>query len=397
MSPEEIINRFGRASSTLNLYPIENRLSDGARSLLASDLVSRYPGMSGPGYLYGDPSGVGQLYEECARLAREYFQVDHALVHFLSGLHAMQSMISTLSKPGERIVSLGPDAGGHYATEQICRDFGHDVGLLPFDDVDLRLDMNRLAELHRDSPSRFYYVDLSTALRVPDVEQMRSAVGSDAVICFDASHVLGLLPVIYELPDFWRHISLCTASTHKTFPGPQKAVMLTSDEQVAAEMAENLKFRVSSAHTNSVGALAVTFSELMESRRTYARSVIANAQRLAELLSERGLRVVGEHFGFTETHQVWVLPPSDTPDAVTWGARLQSCGIRASVVHLPGQGISGLRLGTQEITRMGMDLNAMNEVADLIARALDGGHPETMCKEVAELTARYAIVQSNFA
>lgn len=397
MSPEEIIDRFSRVSPTLNLYPIENRLSDGARSLLASDLVSRYPGMSGPGYMYGDPSGVGELYEECASLAREYFQVDHALVHFLSGLHAMQSMISTLSIPGERIVSLGPDAGGHYATEQICRDFGHDVGLLPFNSVDLQMDMNKLAELHRDSPSRFYYVDLSTALRVPDMEQMRSAVGSEAIICFDASHVLGLLPAIYELPDLWRHISLCTASTHKTFPGPQKAVMLTSDEKVASEMTQQLKFRVSSAHSNSVGALAVTFSELMESRNAYARSVITNAQRLAELLSERGLRVLGEHFGFTETHQVWILPPRDTHDAVAWGARLESCGIRASVVHLPGQEMSGLRLGTQEITRMGMDLNAMDEVADLIARALVGGHPETISKEVTELTTRYTTVQSNFA
>lgn len=397
MTPEEIIHRFGRVSPTLNLYPIENRLSDGARSLLGSDLVSRYPKMSGPGYLYGDPSNVGDLYEECAALAREYFQVDHALVHFLSGLHAMQSMISTLSEPGERIVSLGPDAGGHYATEQICRDFGHDVGLLPFDSVDLRLDMDRLAELHRASPSRFYYVDLSTALRVPDMEQMRNAVGSDALICFDASHILGLLPVVYDLPDLWRHISLCTASTHKTFPGPQKAVMLSSDEEVAADMSEHLKFRVSSAHTNSVGALAVTFSELMDSRQAYARAVIANARRLAELLSDRGLRVVGEHFGFTETHQIWVLPPDDTQDPVDWGAQLQSCGVRASVVHLPAQGTSGLRLGTQEITRMGMDLDAMTEVADLTARALGGGDPEIIRKEVEALTARYVTVQNDFA
>ncbi|MEU9332324.1 serine hydroxymethyltransferase [Streptomyces sp. NPDC048290] len=397
MTPEDIVSRFGGASPTLNLYPIENRMSDGARSLLASDLVSRYPGMSGPGYLYGDPSGVGELYEECARVAREYFQVDHALVHFLSGLHAMQSMISTLSLPGERIVSLGPDAGGHYATEQICRDFGHDVGTLPFDTVDLRLDMDRLAEQHRTSPSRFYYLDLSTALRVPDMARMREAVGDDALICFDASHVLGLLPVIYDLPDFWRHISLCTASTHKTLPGPQKAVMLTSDDRVAGRMAEHLKFRVSSAHSNSVGALAVTLGELMDSRKAYARSVIANARKLAELLSERGQRVLGEHFGFTETHQVWVLPPRNTSDAVAWGARLQQCGIRAAVVHLPGQGTSGLRLGTQELTRMGMDLDAMGEVVDLICRALEGGHPETLAKEVAELTARYPTVRTTFA
>lgn len=257
--------------------------------------------------------------------------------------------------------------------------------------------MDRLAELHRASPSRFYYVDLSTALRVPDMEQMRNAVGSDALICFDASHILGLLPVVYDLPDLWRHISLCTASTHKTFPGPQKAVMLSSDEEVAADMSEHLKFRVSSAHTNSVGALAVTFSELMDSRQAYARAVIANARRLAELLSDRGLRVVGEHFGFTETHQIWVLPPDDTQDPVDWGAQLQSCGVRASVVHLPAQGTSGLRLGTQEITRMGMDLDAMTEVADLTARALGGGDPEIIRKEVEALTARYVTVQNDFA
>ncbi len=393
-SADSLVRRFGARSLTLNLYPTENRMSANAQALLGSDLVSRYPGSVGPGFFYGDPADVTDLYTCAKTLAQSYFEVDHAMVQFLSGLHAMQSLISTLPRPGQHVTVLGTSAGGHYATEQICADFGHPTSVVPFDRRELSIDLNALAG-QRDAGRSFYYLDLSVALRIPNLSDFRQAVGTDAVVCFDASHLLGLLPAVYDLPTLWSDVNLCTASTHKTFPGPQKAMMLTSDPDVADRMGSHLGFRVSSAHSNSVGALAVTLAELEASKRTYGHAVIANARRLGAELATLGLPVAGESFGFTDTHQLWVVPEVDDP--VEWGRRLERAGVRSTVVGMPGHDRPGLRIGTQELTRVGMGPSDMPAVANIVRRALAASESmDTLRRDVHELVSTFPSVRTTF-
>lgn len=383
------LEKLRTSGPTLNLFPTENRMSAAALAALGSDLVSRYPGSEGDGYLYGDPSDVGALYAECTELTERYFGARTAFVQFLSGLHAMQSVVTTVCRPGDHVLVLDPTRGGHYATETICQDLGLSVQYVPVDAASLRIDPDSLAEVVRRHRPRLVYLDLSTVLRLPRPAELRAAVGPEPLLCLDASHLLGLLPAGLDTAELWSTVDLVSASTHKTFPGPQKAVVLTGRDEMAELIGGRLGFRVSSGHTNSVAALAVTLDELMTSRVPYGRAVVANARAFAAALAEHGHEVAGRSFGHTETHQVWIAPPPEL-DPTDWGRRLTSAGIRSTVVNLPAYGRSGLRLGVQELTRVGMGPADMVTVADLVDIALRQGTGSSAPPGLREKVATFA-------
>jgi glycine/serine hydroxymethyltransferase len=142
-----------------------------------------------------------------------------------------------------------------------------------------------------------------------------------------------------------------------------------------------------------VAALAITLEELLPCRVEYAEQVIRNARSLAAHLADRGFEVPGAAFGYTETHQVWVEPPPGTPPK-DWGKRLAASDIRSTTVRLPNSGRPGLRLGVQELTRTGMDTDAMAFVADILAAALLYGRaPDLVSAKVADLVADYQQVR----
>lgn len=365
----DLLDGLASAAPTLNLFPTENRMSRAALRVLGSDLCSRYPGSEGDIFLYGDPYELSSLYRMCADLACAYFGARHAFVNLLSGLHAMQSMLGTLCRAGDEVVILDPDGGGHYATQQICENFGLHVRTVPVYRSDLLLDVDQLARTAQERPVDLLYLDMSTSLRLPRPADLRAAVGPQTIICLDASHLLGLLPTAFGA-ELFEHIDLCTASTHKTFPGPQKAIILTSSDAHASTVEAALPFKVSSGHTNCIGALAVTLDELMPHRVGYGASIVSNAQAFAAALAERGHDVAGADFGFTETHQVWIAPP-ETLDPLHWGRALRAAGIRSTSVTLPSHGRVGLRLGLQELTRTGATAEFSRAAAHIVSAALD--------------------------
>ena len=268
---------------------------------------------------------------------------------------------------------------------------------LPYDRVHATIDLDVLAERATRFQPHFVYIDLSTSLTLPDVAGVRRAIGADPLLCFDASHVLGLLPGCYDLAKFWHHVDVCTASTHKTFPGPQKAVVLADRTEPAGLIGGRLAFRVSSGHSNSVAALGVTLAELAPAKRAYARSVVVNARALASALADRGLDVPGKDFGYTQTHQVWAAPPFGV-DPLDWGDRLLKAGIRATVVNLPTHARPGLRIGAQELTRIGMRPHHMDAVAELLATVLDSASdPAALRERTAALAAAFPEAQTDFA
>ncbi|MCW7988666.1 serine hydroxymethyltransferase [Streptomyces sp. SID8375] len=353
---------------SLNLFPIENRLSPRAAAALASDAVNRYPYSETPVAVYGDVTGLKDVYDYCVDLTKEFYGARHAFVPFLSGLHTMHTVLTAVAPPGGRVMVLAPDDGGHYATVTICEGFGYEVDCLPFDRQRLEIDHAALAARTAERPVDVIYLDASTALRFPDARALRAAAPG-ATLCLDASHLLGLLPAAPQTLVLDGGFDSISGSTHKTLPGPQKGLLVTNSDSLAEKMAARIPFTASSSHSATVGSLAITLEELMPHRVEYAQQIIANARRLAGELAGLGFDVAGEEFGHTDTHQVWVHPPEgNTPHE--WGRLLTRTDIRTTTVVLPSSRRSGLRLGTQELTRWGMKENDMARVADLLARLL---------------------------
>ena len=381
------------ATPSLNLFPTENRMSPRALRALGSDAVHRYPTAEGPDFFYGDTLGLAEVYERCAELAREFFGARYAFVNLLSGLHTMHAVISSLSEPGDRVYIMDPTCGGHYATGPICAGYRLEVEHLPFDRTSCLVDVDALARMAQARPPRLVYLDVSTLVRFPHLAEIRRAVGPEATICLDASHILGLLPSAPEGTGLDAGASTCSGSTHKSFPGPQKGLFLTQDPRIAERFQARLPFVVSSGHSNSIGALAITLDELMEDRVRYGTAVRDNARALSLRLADRGFDVPGGAFGHTETHQVWIVPPPAV-SAIDWGKRLLASAVRSTVVTLPVNGRPGLRFGVQELTRLGMGEAEMDRVAALCARCLLAEEaPERLRRDVAELSRAFSTPQ----
>lgn len=371
-----------RGTGSLNLFPIENRMSPRALAALSCDAVNRYAYSETPETVYGDVSGLAAVYEHCVELGKEYFSARHAFVQFLSGLHTMHTVLTALARPGDRLMIMDPSCGGHYATATICRGYGLDHRYVPFDRATCLIDTDELAA--RAADVDLIYLDVSTLLRLPDARALRAAA-PHARICLDASHILGLLPSAPRTLVLDGGFDSVSGSTHKTLPGPQKGLLVTNQEQVAEALAARIPYTASSPHSASIAALAITLEELMPWRVEYADQVLANARALAECLVAHGFDVAGGAFGHTETHQVWVHPPAEAGPH-DWGRCLTASNIRSTTVTLPSSGVPGLRLGVQELTRTGMREHDMPAVAGLLARLLlRGESPEDVRPDVVDL------------
>jgi glycine hydroxymethyltransferase len=376
-------------SKSLNLFPTENRMSVAALRAMASDAGHRYQFSEGVDCFYGDTGRLVEVIAQCRELACEYFSAKYAIVDHLSGLNTMHCVITAVAREGDVVYIMDPSSGGHYATAAICHGNHFRTHCIPFDRRSCDIDYGTFAEAARLIPADVVYLDISTLVRLPSMSAVRSAVGAKSVICLDASQILALVPNHPGKIGLESGLDVLNGSTHKTIPGPQKGIALTNNARVLGMLEARLPFLVSNPHINAIGALAITLAEMMVDRQAYAEAIVTNAQSLARHLHSRGFLVPGEAFGFTETQQIWIEPPSG-PDAIAWGHKLRRANIRSTVVPLPSTGLPGLRLGVQELTRVGMKPQSMGQVAEILRMCLLEDESEEKTRlDVAEIVSEY--------
>jgi len=188
-------------------------------------------------------------------------------------------------------------------------------------------------------------------------------------------------------------------STHKTFPGPQGGIILCGEE--LADKIDEAVFPglVSNHHLHHVAGLGITAAEMLEFGEAYAKDTIRNAKKLAESLYELGFNVLCEDLGFTESHQL-VMDVSDIGRAVEMAKKLEENNIILNKNLLPWDDVnrsndpSGIRIGTQEVTRRGMKESEMAEIAEYIKRVLID--KKDVKREVSEFMADYTEVHYAF-
>jgi glycine hydroxymethyltransferase len=213
-----------------------------------------------------------------------------------------------------------------------------------------------------------------------------------ATVAYDAAHVAGLIAGgIFQDP-LREGADVVCLSTHKTLFGPQGGAVLSFEKYAEQIKKATFPSNTSNHHLHHLAGKAVAFAEMLEFGKQYANQVVANAKALGQALHERGLNLLGEHKGFTETHQIAV-------DVSKYGLggdmerALESANIIVNRQLLPGdiqagrhyQNPGGIRIGTSEITRIGMKENQMVEVAELIKRiVIDKQDPKKVKADVLE-------------
>src|SRR2546429_9504212 len=229
----------------------------------------------------------------------------------------------------------------------------------------------------------------------PVTEVAAFCKGKGISLLYDGAHVLGLIAGGQFQDPLREGATWLTGSTHKTFPGPQRGVILGNLDPDAEKKywlpADRGVFPGSSSnhHLHTLPALLVAIREMKQYGCAYAAQVVRNAQALGQSLDELGVRVEAREFGYTKSHMIAV-------NVAQWGGgvevarRLEANDLIVNYNMVPGdtdpRNPSGLRIGVSEMTRFGMDEQTMGEIAQLIHDAIYG---KNVKKQVHILRSRF--------
>lgn len=389
-------------SSHLSLTASENYPSKLVRSLGAGMQGGFYefapPYTADPGeWFFPDSGAQGSLVEKLVSLGKQLFEANSFDWRPNGGSAAEQAILLGTCSRGDGFVHFAHKDGGHFALEELARKVGVSVFHLPIEEKSLLIDAERLATLVKDNPHiKLVVLDQSFKLRWQPLLQIRNALPESIVLSYDASHDGGLI-IGESIPQ----PLLCGAdilhgNTHKTIPGPQKGYIAFKDvehpalRRVSDWVSPHLQ---SNSHAELIAPMYIAFVEMSLYGRAYAEQIMKNAKALANALHAEGFRVSGESFGFTETHQVHIVIGSEKKalDLVT-GA-LSLAGIRCNNINVPGaNGLFGLRLGVQALTRRGVEVPGMAEIARFLARLiLKNESPTDIRVEIAAFLEDYPI------
>lgn len=337
----------------------------------------------------------------------QLFEPDFVDLRPVSGAAANIAMFFGLTRPGDTIISLHTSTGGHISHAQFGAAGlrGLNVLTFPYDNEEMNIDADRTCELVRKEKPHLIVFGASLFLFPHPVrEVVDAALEVNSLVAYDAAHVLGLIAGKRFQNPFAEGARIVTSSTHKTFPGPQGGVIMIRN--LEQEKAANLQWAtfpgvMSNHHLHHMAAKGVTAAEMLKYGKEYADQIIRNAKALAQSLNEEGFSVPAEHKGFTESHQVAL----DFRDFIgKWAAQtLEKANIITNKNLLPWDPVensdnpSGMRLGTQEMTRLGMKESEMVYIAELFRKViLEKKDPESVKKEVAEFRKDYQKVLYSF-
>lgn len=392
-------------SYSLPMIASENITSKFVRRCYVSDLGHRYAEGKVGSRFYQGCSYIDEIEEVAINLSKELFEAEHVNVQPVSGVVANIASFFALTNPGDKIMAYSIPCGGHISHDKVSAAGirGLKTIYYPYDNENLEIDLDELRKIAEKEKPRLFVLGTSLILfnqPVKEVKEIADEIG--ARLMYDASHVLGLIAGKAFQNPLKEGADVMTGSTHKTFFGPQRAIIASRKE--LAERVDQAVFPgvVSNHHIHTLAGYVISAIEMKLFGVDYARQTVRNAKRLAEKLYELGLNVLGENRGFTETHQV-AVDVSEHGGGAEVAQKLERAGIILNKNLLPWDTLkdtdnpSGIRMGVQELTRLGMKEGEMEEVAEIIYGVIKGAIDENNArKRVTELKKQFNTVKYTF-
>lgn len=383
-----------------NLIASENVTSPAVAALLSNDLSHRYGDYEGidlNARKYHGNRYVVEIEKACQDQARALFGAEHVDLRPLSGHIAGIAPLLALAKPGDMVLELNQECGGHRLAGKMvnCPLIPLRTLPMPFDADQFNIDVEQTLRLVEREKPRFIIVGSSTFLfphPVADLRKGIDSVGVGTLLHYDASHVLGLIAGKRFQSPLTEGADLVTSSTHKTLGGPQGGLVLTNSRTTAEAVGKALQpGLLANHHLHRLPALCQTFQEWSERDGADADRIIAASRALAGALERLGVPIVASHLGYTASHTILIQTKQLGP-AKDLALALEDADILAGACRLPGKwGPEGLRLGTQEVVSRGMRTEDMEGVAAVIAALLKQElDPQSARKRVNALARKVA-------
>jgi glycine hydroxymethyltransferase len=364
-----------RQNTTIQLIASENFTSRAVLEAQGSVLTNKYS----EGYPAKRYYGGNYVVDDAENLARDracaLFGAEHANVQPHSGANANMAAFMALLEPGDKVMGMRLDQGGHLTHGSPVNFSGrmYDFVAYGVDEQSEVLDYDEIRDLAVRERPRLIIAGATAYPRLIDFAAFRAIADEiDALLLVDAAHIAGLVAGGAH-PSPVPHADVVTLTTHKTLRGPRAGTILCRQQYAAAIDKAVFPGLQGGPLMHVIAAKAVAFLEASRpSFSQYAADIVANAAALAEALAGEGFRIVS---GGTENHLMLVdLRPFGVTGKVAQEA-LDAAGITCNKNAIPNDPekpfvTSGLRLGTASVTTAGMGVAEMREIASLMAVVL---------------------------
>ncbi|MGC8975571.1 MAG: serine hydroxymethyltransferase, partial [Thermoprotei archaeon] len=325
----------------------------------------------------------------------------------ISGTIANATVFRVLGKPGDKALIAPVQAGAHVSHTRFgtLGALGIEHVEMPFDQDKWNVDVDKAVKMIESVRPAFVTLGGSVYMFPHPTREIAQAAHSVSVkLVHDVAHVLGLIAGGVWSNPIHEGADVITSSTHKTFPGPQGGVIMTDDEELYKEVSKVVfPWFLSNHHLHRLPATAVTAVEMMVFGEEYAKQIVKNAVAFAEACVEEGFKVPTEHLGFTKSH-MFVIDVRGLGGGAKAATLLEQANIIVNKNLLPWdppeavKDPSGIRLGTPEMTRLGMKEEDFREVAKFMREVLiEGKPPEEVRKKVVEFRKNFIEVKYGFA
>ena len=396
-----IMEEEKRQEEGIELIASENFVSKAVMEAAGSVMTNKYAEGYPHRRYYGGCSNVDVVEDLAIERLKKLFNAKYVNVQAHSGSQANLGVYVALLNPGDTILGMGLDAGGHLTHGYKVNFSGKNYKSVNYgleSDTEL-IDYEPVRTLAHEHKQKMIEAGASAYSRIIDFKKFREIADEiGAYLMVDIAHIAGLIAG-GQHPSPMEDAHIVTSTTHKTLRGPRGGIIMTNDEKIASKIDKNIFPGIQGGPLmHVIAAKAVAFKEALDpSFAEYQAQVVKNAKKLAKTLEDGGLRIVS---GGTDNHLMLVDLQSKKVTGKLAEEILEKAGITCNKNAIPNDPekpfvTSGIRLGTPAVTTRGMKEPEMEIIGNLILRVLNNINDENIIKEVkndvTELTGKFPL------
>lgn len=388
-------NEEWRGKRCINLLAPEAPTSPTVRRLLAAEIGTR----AAEGHIgrvnrwFAGTQHIDEVEALCVELLKKAFRCNYADHRLMGSMIGNLTIYHALTQPGDRVMTAAQPFGGHSSNRHDgpAGTRGVEIYDVPFDAETLEVDLDRFAEEAERIRPKLVVMGMSMTLFPLPVREIASIIAPwGGKFIYDGAHQAGLIAGGQFQDPLQEGAEILTGSAGKTFSGPQSGMILWNDGSLTEPITEAIfPVLVATHQVNRVAALAVASAEMLEFGKVYMAQIVKNAKALAQALEERGIPMLAAERGYTQSHQT-IANVRTFGGGLDVAHKLAEANLITNKNLIPGDTPadwdrpSGLRIGTIEVTRLGLMEADMATIADFFKRVLVDGEDTAVVRKDVE-------------
>lgn len=353
--------------SRIPLCAAENVISNFCKLPLDGDVQERY--IMGNYYTYSEKNNfIGSqylvpIYEQIHNVCKILFDTKFTDARTLSGMNCITTLLMSLTHNGDKIAILSPASGGHPSILPVCERLGLHVIELPYDYINFDLNYEEANYIIKAEKIPYILLAPSDIIKPMDIQKLTL---DNSILLYDISQIMGLISgKQIDNPLKISSNIVLLGGTHKTLPGPASGIIMTNNEEIHQTIEKNINPKYL-RHTQMHQVISLLFA-LIESKvygQEYAKNIVLTSNTLGKILKQKGFQMLHPKEYYSNTHQLFIKCTFNEMNQIYYNASKYGVTLNTKEKKLFGN--TGIRLGTQEITRYGWKEDTLEMLGEIL-------------------------------